>query len=367
MVISMKTDNPIKTAAGQALQACLAKVSFLKVERFSRESGDPGLRPDFLVHLKQAGKKLRLAVKVEANGQPRFAREAVNRLRRFQDAHPGTYGIFMAPFISRQAAEICRHGHIGYADLAGNCRLAFGPVYIEQSGRANAFSRQRDLKSLYSPKAARVLRSLLRFPRRDWKMLELAADAGVSLGQAANVKKLLADREWIAVGPGGFRLAEPVKLLEEWADNYTYRKHRAFYARTARSPLESQTRLADWARTRGVEYALTGPGAAAWWLGRAEEEPTLPLRDLPGRIPELLMAFVSRQGEEAAAQLGVAALRGQANVILMLPADDGVFAGSRLKDGLMLASPLQIYLDAAGISGGRAAEEIKKRELMPGW
>jgi hypothetical protein len=55
-------------------------------------------------------------------------------------------------------------------------------------------------------------------------MQELADEAGVSLGQAANVKKLLADREWINTGTGGFRLRsldEAVSpLLKEWAANY---------------------------------------------------------------------------------------------------------------------------------------------------
>jgi hypothetical protein len=39
---------------------------------------------------------------------------------------------------------------------------------------------------------------MLTKPRRAWKITELAQAVDVSLGQVANVKKLLADREWLA-------------------------------------------------------------------------------------------------------------------------------------------------------------------------
>ncbi len=93
---------------------------------------------------------------------------------------------------------------VGYIDLAGNCRLSFDNVYIEQEGRPNLFSEKRDLRTLYSPKAERVLRALLHGPGKIWKIKELAEAVEISLGQASNVKKLLNDREWIQAGPTGF-------------------------------------------------------------------------------------------------------------------------------------------------------------------
>jgi hypothetical protein len=52
----------------------------------------------------------------------------------------------------------------------------------------------------------------------------LAKEAGVSLGQGFNVKKLLLDREWVKTGGNGFRLTAPAKLLAEWEENYDYRR-----------------------------------------------------------------------------------------------------------------------------------------------
>ena len=96
---------------------------------------------------------------------------------------------------------------MGYVDLAGNCHLAFGQVFIRKECRSNPYVQRRDPRSLYSPKAERVLRVLLSNPNRAWKTEALSAEARVSLGQVANVKRLLADREWIQVGTEGFRLS----------------------------------------------------------------------------------------------------------------------------------------------------------------
>jgi hypothetical protein len=55
-------------------------------------------------------------------------------------------------------------------------------------------------------------------------MQELSREADVSLGQVANVKKLLSDREWIDSDTEGLRLrsldAAVLPLLTEWAEAY---------------------------------------------------------------------------------------------------------------------------------------------------
>ena len=117
--------------------------------------------------------------------------------------------------------------NIGYVDLLCNCRLCFDQVYIRIEGRP-ANCPTTDLRSLYSPKAERVLRALLLEPKQGWKIKELAATAGVSLGQASNVKKLLEDREWLQRSDRGICLIEPSKLLEEWSQNYSYRENKAW-------------------------------------------------------------------------------------------------------------------------------------------
>ncbi len=63
-------------------------------------------------------------------------------------------------------------------------------------------------------------------PKKSWKTKDLSEEAQVSLGQVSNVKKLLADREWVRTKPEGFVLTEPEALLLEWAENYKYQRNR---------------------------------------------------------------------------------------------------------------------------------------------
>src|SRR5260370_861498 len=79
---------------------------------------------------------------------------------------------------------------------------------------------RRELKSIFTPKSARVLRVLFRDPRLTWRVTELAEAAGVSLGHVSNVRTALRDREWAEIVPEGFRLKSPDALLDAWKAVY---------------------------------------------------------------------------------------------------------------------------------------------------
>jgi hypothetical protein len=351
MVIKMKIRlSDIEATAQSTLRGILEKISFLKIVSIEREK--KGV--DLLVNLALNNEKQVLIVEVKNNGQPRMAREAVNQLIRYRDSYPNAYCVFMAPYISPQAAGICLNDGVGYIDYAGNCYLSFGQVYIEQTGRPNPFKTRRDLTSLYSPKASRVLRVLMNNPGKTWKTQNLANEARVSLGQVANVKKLLLDREWITK-QNGFSLTEPWMLLEEWAKAYTYRKNevRNFYSLKNIPEIESD--LARACSEKGIEYALTGFSGAA--------------RFAPAVRYNRVMAFVYNTQEDVASLLSLKEVESGANVMLLGPYDQGVFYGTQVIDAIRIVSPLQIYLDLKGYKGrGEEAAEVLLRDVIePKW
>jgi len=304
--IMKKEQSDIEATAQNTLRGVLEKVPFLKVKSIARERD--GI--DILVNLAIGDKKQILLVEVKNNGQPRMARDAVNQLIRYRNTYPEAYLIFMAPFISPQAAEICTKDNVGYLDFAGNCYLSFGQVYIEQTGRLNPFRTRRDLVSIFSPKSSRVLRVLLNNPGRVWKTQDLADEARVSLGQVANVKKLLLDREWITK-QDGISLTTPWMLLEEWANVYTYRKNevRNFYSLKSIPEIESD--LTKVCTANGIEYSLTGFSGAA--------------RFAPAVSYTRAMAYVYNARENVASLLNLKEVESGANVTLLGPYDEGVF------------------------------------------
>ncbi len=347
----MKTQLPdMESTAQSILKVTLQKIPFLKIVSIDRERS----RVDFVVNLALNNKKQALIVELKNNGQPRMAREAVNQLIRYRDSFPNAYSVFMAPYISPQAADICLEDGVGYIDFAGNSYLSFGQVYIDQTGRPNPFKTRRDLTSLYSPKASRVLRVLMNNPGRRWKMQDLATEAGVSLGQIANVKKILLDREWITQ-QDGFSLMEPWKLLEGWSEAYTYRKNQVQNFYSLKSIPEIEADLARVCSEKGIEYALTGFSGAA--------------RFAPAVRYNRAMGYVFNMPEDMVSMLNLKEVESGANVMLLGPYDEGVFSGTQVVDDIRIVSPLQIYLDLKGYKGrGEEAAEVLLRDVIkPKW
>jgi hypothetical protein len=331
------TEQRLVEEAERALRECLERVPFLSIKRVQREPRLGSASPDIALKLKTPDGEQMVLVEVKSSGQPRVVREAVNQLLQYRAKVPEAYGVLVAPYISPQSAQICTESGIGYVDLAGNCRLSFRQVYVEREGRPNPAPQRRDLRSLYSPRTTRVLRVLLLDPKKTWKLQPLAQEAGVSLGQVYNVKKLLADREWIRTDEEGLRLVEPGSLLTEWSQNYTYRRNAARDLYSLDAPPEIESEVATACRDGSVQYALTGFSAAA--------------RLAPMVRYQRVTAYVSGDLGDLIKNLGLKEVPSGANVTLLSPYDEGVFYGAADVNGIQIVSPVQAYLDLIGFRG----------------
>ncbi len=85
----------------------------------------------------------------------------------------------------------------------------------------------------------------------------MAAESGVSLGQASNVKKILFNRELVSGERGGFSLKEPAALLREWGETYDYRKNEVQEFYSLKSVPDIENALATYCNNRKIKYALT--------------------------------------------------------------------------------------------------------------
>lgn len=356
MVKIMKIEfQNFESQAESVLKQCLGKVPFVQIKDVRRKPIQKGASVDFAMQLNVSGKKQVMAVEVKRTGQPKAGREAVNGLLRWLSLNPGAYGVFMAPYISEHTAEICSREGIGYCDFAGNCSLTFGGVYIEKSGNPNPLLEKRDLRSLYSPKAARVLRVILNNPRKNWKMQDLANEAEVSLGQVANVKKLLDGRELIEKTEDGFTLKEPFSLLSEWSGNYVYRKNRVkeFYSLKVIPEIEAE--IAEVCKREKINYALTGFSGAA--------------RFTPSVRYQRVMAYVDVEEAQLLKLFEFKEVGSGANVTILIPHDEGVYYGVSEKEGIRVVSLVQLYLDLMGFKGRgeEAANALLEEVIKPLW
>lgn len=361
---SVKGGDLVRTALVR-LTDVLREVPFLAQATIAPERLSRDVRTDFVLSLRSKiparsrSLNRRLICDVKASGQPRIVREACLILAESVRSDKRAYPVFIAPYISPASAEICQQYDTGYLDLAGNCSLAFDTVFIRREGFPNRAVQRRDLRSLYSPKAERVLRVLLASGKRTWRTQELADAADVSLGQVASVKKLLADREWIQTLPAGFGLqsldAERFPLLEEWARNYRPARNfsRDFYSLKAIPEVEAS--LTEAGRSQKVPVAFTGFSGAA--------------RFAPAVRYQRVSAYVGGDVDAVAKELGLKPVPSGANVTLITPYDDGVFFGTRKVEGAPVVSPVQIYLDLIQNKGRgeEAASAILEEVIKPLW
>lgn len=360
----MKEADLVGTARTR-LTEILRDVPFLAQARIERQSLRKDAGADFILSIRSSGPARsqcldrRLICEVKGSGQPRIARETCLILNELVRSDRRAYPVFVAPYISAASAAICEKYDTGYLDLAGNCRLAFDTVFIRREGFPNLAIQKRDLRSLYSPKAERVLRVLLASGKRTWRTQELADTAGVSLGQVASVKKLLADREWVDTEPTGFGLRSlddaVLPLLGEWARNYRSARSetRDFYS--LRPVPEAEASLAEAGKALMTPVAFTGFSGAA--------------RFAPAVRYQRLTAYVAGNVDALANGLGWKPVPTGANATLITPYDDGVFFGTREMEAAPVVSPVQIYLDLMQNKGRgeEAASAIMAEVIKPLW
>lgn len=347
------------------LRELLGRVPSLKLVSLQREAGiSPGSseRADLLAQVRAGNRKWTLLVEEKRIGQPREVRLAVLQLEHHLKQLPGNvprYGVLLAPFLSAESARLCTEAGVGYADLAGNARLSFDQVFIEQHGADNPFQVKRHLRSLFTAKAGRVLRVLLTPPLRAWKVTELQAAAGVSLGQVSNVRKLLLDREWAVVSDAGLRLSKPEELARAWQSAYEPRpqNRETAYTLLHGEALEDAMRLALAEAGRGVHAVLASYSAARWFAPYARQATQFFYADKQGA--EILKRRLQLQPVS----------RGE-NVVLLEPREDDVFAGRvEAAPGIWCSGLVQTWLDlsVAGERGGEAAEHLMREKLLSAW
>src|SRR4030095_4185860 len=172
---------------------------------------------DMVVKFRLGDQEHLVVVEVSALGQPRQIRAAVTRLEDIRRERPGPYPVAAAVYIGPQSARILKNHNLGYLDLSGNCYLAFEQVHIEKEGKRNVRPSTRPLRSLFAPRATRVVRVLVVEPGRAWRLEEIGRAAEVSLGHSHNVIKRLEELAWVERDDSQrFRLSKPADLLEAW-------------------------------------------------------------------------------------------------------------------------------------------------------
>lgn len=342
--------DEIKKETAERLRAVFAQVPEWQ-EFIDATVGDQTV--DLLVRFRMGEDSKILICEVRPVGQPRYVREAITRLRDLRQHLPGAYPVVAAPYVSPQSAALVRRNGCGYIDLSGNCYLAFDNVLIEKEGKPNARRVVRPLKTLFAPRATRVVRALLVERERAWRLDELARSVGVSLGHAHNVVKRLVELDWLDRGPDGlYRLVRPGDLLDAWRDAYSYRANGlAGYVSPVRDARRLMEELAGHAIELGMTYAFSLHAGASLIA--------------PHVRVSTVHCYVTGEPEGLARALGLQPVEEEGSVYLMTPYDPGVFHAPVTKGGFRVVSLPQLYVDLYHHERrGREQAEKLRRDAM---
>ena len=136
----MKSLNQVELEdkAEEVLRTFLDEIPFLK-SRLKRQPAEDDSHIDFIADLQVSGTPKRLLIECKSTGEPRFVRDAVLRLDRQRQDDPKAYAVFMAPYISPEAAALCAEENIGYIDFSGNCYFSTPPLFIHKEGHPNRY------------------------------------------------------------------------------------------------------------------------------------------------------------------------------------------------------------------------------------
>jgi hypothetical protein len=338
--------------SARTIEDCLGSV----LERVPRLRPEKGLAPGFPGLAFQVG-KTKLLLEYQSIVQPNDIPRLIHRLQEHLSAQTEpAYGVVAADFLSETSIERLWNAGLGALDRSGNCRLAFGSTYIEQSGRPNLFRSVKESKSLFAPKAQRILRVLLSPPLRPWSGTQLAQACDVSPGLVTIIRKALLDRE-LAVGNwSSIYIQDPRKVLREWASVDRW------VARTRVLEFSSIFPKQEILQVLYEQYGNKQLAFTQWTAANLRR---------PATESGIISAYVS---EEPTENFVKTALFGRpvdrnGNIRLILPKDPGVFLAVQTVHRLPLVCDPQIWLDLQG-AGNRAEEqatELWNWDEFGGW
>ena len=341
--------------ARQEIISTLQRIPELADLKVEPENWTEKPRADLLVSFRKQNDRKILLVQVGSSGQPREARAAANLFIALRSKWSGTHGVFVAPYISDASAKICQDNGIGYIDFVGNCWLHFDSIFMEIKGNPNRFSRKSELKSLFNPKAERILRALLDEPERQWLTAELAEAVGVSPGQISNVRKLLREREWIPDRKWGIKLIEPLQLLDSWLANYQSKRNTVYELYDMGTTGEIEATIATICDRKEIRYAFTGFSGAS--------------RYAPFTTYKTVTVYMDNVNVNNLGDLPFKPVTSGANIRIISAYDEGVYYGTRTIRGQTVASAIQCYLDLKNekARGEEAAVALLEQVLKPSW
>lgn len=270
-----------------------------------------------------------------------------DRLAALVAEHPGSVPVLVARYLSAPIREQLTDAGMSFADATGNLSVSAESPVLFLGDRGADYDPWRGpgrpRAGLAGEPAAKIVRTLADLPG-PWRIRELVAASGASIGSAYRVLRFLHDRGLVTRDEDGvFTVEDWVALLRSWSLDYQF-----LATNTVASFIYPRGVSALLDRIRSTEidgYAVTGSVAAAAWAPHAPARSAMIYATDPDRAAEVWGLRPTESG---------------VNVLLAQPVYPVVLERTTDGlDGLRLAAPTQVAVDL--LTGpGRAPAEAEE-------
>jgi len=347
-------ENLVNSSAAAGLADAVSLLEeLLGVE--AHQADVAGQREEDFDAVVEAGDEVFL-VELKRSGSPASMASAVPRLRAAAARRgPSASPLLVVPYMPPTAGELASKNGVSWLDLSGNAHIRTPRTLVRIEGRPNRYKRRGRPSTPFAPKASRLVRWFLMHPGESATQQQLAVETQVDQAQVSRTARVLLEQALLQRNDdGSLRAPNLALLLDAWRAEYQFDRHHIVEGHVpGRSGQDTLERLVNAMRDHELRYALTGLAAA--WLLTEYASFRLVTAFVPDPIPKgVLDAVGFRPGRRGA------------NVWLVTPNDEGVFAGATEVGVAVCAHPVQVYLDLAAQPerAGEAAEELRQRLLV---
>ena len=295
------------------------------------EPGKAGHRMDAI--LRFADRQAPIAVEFKARANAATARQLVHQ----SETLAATPLLIVAGETTVEARTILEEHGIGVMDGLGNAHLELpGLLFHLEAHRPRRRAAGPVTPIRLRGKAGIAAQALLLQPDRQWKVKDLAQEAGVATGLAHRVlARLEEEGVLVAVASGPQRVRRIVNraaLLDLWAEEQLERPRRTLGHLLAQTPQQLIQQLTINLGRAGIDYALTGAAAANL------------VAPFVTAIP-VVEVWVAETAAPAALRAAADPVTEGQNVVFLQAKDDAPLAFREQRRDLWVANRFRLYAD----------------------
>jgi len=265
--------------------------------------------------------------------------------------------LLVVPRLSTSLLQACRKRELSVIDLNGRTYLRSTGLLIELDRLPNReFRFEAEPKNVFRGKSARIVRTLLAEPNREWSQAQIVDRTEVTQGLVSRILNHLVRHSLLRkLDSRRYVVASPKDLLEAWENTDDFGQRNTTYRFSSLDPdlLVLSKKLQTTLSHHGIRSAFT-QWIAAWHR--------IPYTDLT--VTSLYVPYLP--SSDILDKLDLHPVADVGRVWFHIPSDEGVFRETQERGGLSLVCDAQIYLDLQK-TGLRGQEQAKALLEWPGF